>query len=61
MPGVEKDEAREYRITMEIIVDAYGPEEQALGWYCYLEDKLRFPFGVFFKLTVPTGSPHIRR
>ena len=26
-----KDEAREERITMEIIVDAYGPEEQALG------------------------------
>ena len=29
---------------MEIIVDAYGPEEQSMGWYYYLEDKLRFPF-----------------
>lgn len=29
---------------MEIIVDAYGPEEQAMGWYYYLEDKLQFPF-----------------
>ena len=29
---------------MEIIVDAYGPEEQAMGWYSYLEDKLDFPF-----------------
>lgn len=29
---------------MEIIVDAYGPEEQAMGWYYYLEDTLRFPF-----------------
>lgn len=29
---------------MEIIVDAYGPEEQALGWYYYLDDKLQFPF-----------------
>ena len=28
----------------EIIVDAYGAEEQAMGWYYYLEDKLRFPF-----------------
>src|SRR5260370_1338088 len=26
-----KDAAREERIAMEIIVDAYGPEEQALG------------------------------
>jgi endonuclease I len=24
---------REERITMEIVVDAYGPEEQAMGWY----------------------------
>ena len=25
-------------------MDAYGPEEQALGWYYYLENKIRFPF-----------------
>jgi Calcium binding len=25
-------------------VDAYGPEEQAMGWYYYLEDKIHFPF-----------------
>ncbi len=35
---------REKRITMEIIVDAYGNEEQAMGWYYYLEEKLQFPF-----------------
>lgn len=29
---------------MEIIVDAYGPEEQAMGWYYYLKEKLQFPF-----------------
>jgi hypothetical protein len=29
---------------MEIVVDAYGPEEQALGWYYYLDDTLSFPF-----------------
>jgi hypothetical protein len=29
---------------MEIIVDCYGAEEQAIGWYCYLEDQLSFPF-----------------
>ena len=39
-----KDEEREQRIAMEIVVDAYGPEEQAMGWYYYLEDKLGFPF-----------------
>ena len=39
-----KDEAREERIHMEIIVDAYGPEEQAMGWYNYLDDTLQFPF-----------------
>jgi hypothetical protein len=29
---------------MEIIVDCYGEEERAMGWYCYLQDKLTFPF-----------------
>ncbi|MBL7184673.1 MAG: calcium-binding protein [Anaerolineae bacterium] len=43
MPKVEKNEDREYRIDMEIIVDAYDEEERAMGWYYYLEDKLRFP------------------
>ena len=40
----KKDEIREERIIMEAIVDAYGPEEQAMGWYYYLEDKISFPF-----------------
>ena len=39
-----RDEAREERITMEIIVDAYSPEEQAMGWYYYLEENLHVPF-----------------
>lgn len=38
------DKKREERIMMEIIVDAYDPEEQAMGWYYYLEEHLRFPF-----------------
>jgi hypothetical protein len=25
-------------------VDAHGPEEHAMGWYYYLEDKIQFPF-----------------
>ena len=44
MKRVERDEVREERIIMEIIVDAYGPEEQSLGWYYHLEEQLRFPF-----------------
>jgi hypothetical protein len=39
-----KDPIRENRIRNEAIVDAYGPEEQAMGWYYYLENKIRFPF-----------------
>jgi hypothetical protein len=39
-----KDEEREERIHMEIVVDANGPEEQAMGWYYYLEENLQFPF-----------------
>ena len=39
-----KDAVREDRILMEAIVDANGPEEQAMGWYYYLDDKISFPF-----------------
>ena len=44
MARIPPDERREERIAMEIIVDAYGHEEQAVGWYVYLTDHLRFPF-----------------
>jgi len=44
MARAKKDEAREHRIEMEAIVDAYGPIEQATGWYYYLNDKLKVPF-----------------
>ncbi len=44
MTRPDKDEEREERIHMEIIVDAYGPEEQATSWYTYLSDTLQFPF-----------------
>jgi hypothetical protein len=44
MPQVERDKAREERIHNEAIVDAYGPEEQAIGWYYYLDDRITFPF-----------------
>jgi len=44
MSKTREDPKRERRIQMEIVVDAYGPEERAMGWYYYLEEKLRFPF-----------------
>ena len=47
MPDHSTDAEREERITMEIVVDAYGPEEQAMGWYSYLEEKLQFPIHVW--------------
>jgi hypothetical protein len=36
----KKNREREDRIHNEIIVDANGPEEQAMGWYCYLQESL---------------------
>jgi hypothetical protein len=42
--GSARDKEREQRISTEIIVDAYSPEEQAMGWYYSLEDRLGFPF-----------------
>ena len=44
MKKSRKDPIREDRIQNEVVVDAYGPEEQAMGWDYYLEDKIRFPF-----------------
>jgi hypothetical protein len=44
MKDIERDAERERRIHDEAIVDAYGPEEQALGWCYYLDDKITFPF-----------------
>jgi hypothetical protein len=44
MKKPKKDPVREDRIDNEAIVDANGPEEQVMGWYYYLDDKIRFPF-----------------
>jgi hypothetical protein len=40
MERVERDETRDQRIAKEVTVDAYTLDEQALGWYYYLEDKI---------------------
>ena len=39
-----KSQEREDRIHTEIVVDANGPEEVAMGWYYYLDDVMKFPF-----------------
>src|SRR4029453_6559434 len=44
MTETKRDPVREERIHNEAVVDAYGPEEQAMGWYYYLENKIRCPF-----------------
>ena len=44
MKRPKKNQIREERIQNEAIVDAHGSEEQAMGWYYYLDDKIRFPF-----------------
>ena len=42
--ALAEDAEREDRIVMEAIVDCYGPEEQAIGWYYYLQNSIAFPF-----------------
>ncbi len=39
---VKEDARREERITMEIVVDCNNEDEVAVGWYCYLENTLKF-------------------
>jgi len=55
MKQIPIDEVKESRITMEIIVDANNEEEQAMGWYYYLEDTLQFPFKAKCIMKRPTS------
>jgi hypothetical protein len=41
---VAENAEREQRIIYEVVVDAYGPEERALGWFYYAEERMSFPF-----------------
>jgi len=38
------DKVRDKRIYDEIVVDCYDEIEQMLGWQCYLDETLKFPF-----------------
>ena len=44
MTRLKENKARERRIEMEVVVDAYNALERAMGWYYYLEERLKFPF-----------------
>jgi hypothetical protein len=40
----KENRARERRIEVEVVVDAYNAVERAMSWYYYLEERLEFPF-----------------
>lgn len=44
MTRLKENKARERRIEMEIVIDAYNAMERAMSWYYYLEEGLKFPF-----------------
>jgi hypothetical protein len=44
MAKAKRNQQRERRIKQEIVADAHDAEERAMGWYSYLEERLRFPF-----------------
>jgi hypothetical protein len=64
-----KGRIREERLRNEVIVDAYGSQEQAMGWYYYLDGKMLFPFQarctvtrtVFGCSSHPLNVSHYRR
>ena len=41
MAKPKTDKYREKRINEEVIVDCYGEGERAMGWYSYLQDRLK--------------------
>ena len=44
MKRPSENREREDRFTDEVVVDAYGKEERAMGWYYYAADNIAFPF-----------------
>ena len=43
MTRLKENKARERRIEMEVVVDAYNAVERAMGWYYYLEGEVGIP------------------
>lgn len=44
MKRPSENREREDRFTDEVVVDAYGEKERAMGWYYYAADNIAFPF-----------------
>ena len=44
MTRVKENKARERRVEIEVVVDAYNASERAMGWSYYLEERLKVPF-----------------
>ena len=44
MKRPSENREREDRFADEVVVDAYGEEERAMGWYYYAADNIAFPF-----------------
>jgi hypothetical protein len=59
MAKLKQNKQREQRIHQEIVVDAHDAEEQAMGWYSYLEEQLRFPFRA--KCVAPRAISPLRK
>ena len=59
MSRLKDNKAHERRIEMEIVVDAYNESERAMGWYYYLEERLKFPFKARCKSTRAVSPLHI--
>jgi hypothetical protein len=55
-----KDEAREQRIVMEAVVDAYDSGERAMGWYYYLDGKMKVPFKARCRLARPISLLEVK-
>jgi hypothetical protein len=55
-----KTETREQRISLEAIVDAYDSSERAMGWYYYLDGKMKFPFKARCRLARPVSVLRVK-
>jgi len=56
-----RDEIREQRIAMEAVVDAYDSSERAMGWYYYLDDKMKVPFKARCTLARPISVLKVKQ
>lgn len=48
-----RDEARERQIVMEVVVNAYGSSERAMGWYYHFDGKMNVQFKARCRLARP--------